>query len=170
MLVALMNRLVLAIVFFSAVLACAEPGLLIPTETTLSFQTLTLLPGKITKIDLPDTIENRSGHIEIFVKINRKVSMLPSRDKAGSYVLFDREEIAKFDVVIFTNQGRALRARTTDQEHFNKLENPHIDNQIIFIADLVLGDKEFVNAAGFTCDKKITILKAAWFDRFLKIE
>ena len=96
--------------------------------------------------------------------------MLPSRDKAGSYVLFDREEIAKFDVVIFTNQGRALRARTTDQEHFNKLENPHIYNQIIFIADLVLGDKEFVNAAGFTCDKKITILKAAWFDRFLKIE
>jgi hypothetical protein len=83
-------------------------------------------------------------------------------------VLLDEKEKAKFQVFIYTNQGRTLTTKAMHQKYLSQTENQDMDNQIIFMTDLALGKSESINALGFLCDKKVTIFRVVWLDDFPK--
>lgn len=132
-----------------------------PQTQNLFFQSLTLLPGSLLKLDLPAPITDIEGHIGILVTADGKITSRFIHQPTKRSPSNDRDNTI-LRVVLYTDKGRTLPMKP-------KVPDPNdISDKAVFLSGMRLKKNESINKIGLVANKQITLLKIEWFEQFAK--
>lgn len=145
--------LLLSVVSFSANSQTLQPAL-----QPLFFQPLTLLPGKLQKLDLPTAIQDVEDYVGILITGDRDLG-LEIFQKSTKKTASNREAI-NLRVLLYTDRGRMLAMKP-------KTPDPYaISDRAIFLSEVRVGKKESIRKIGLISAKPVTLLKIECFEQF----
>lgn len=156
------NPLLFCLLFLLSLISFpANTEALKPEPHLLFFQTLTLLPGKLQKFDLPTAIGYMEGYVGILITEAKEASseffQKPVRRTPYGY----KKRIA-LQVFLYTDRGRTLTMK------LKKPDPDSISDRAIFLSEVRLNKNESINKMGLVSDKPITLLKIEWFESLSK--
>lgn len=147
----------LLLISFSANTETLKPALHL-----LFFQTLTLLPGKLQKLDLPTAIDHMEGYVGILITAEAKEVSSEFFKQPVKKTPYGYKMRIALQVFLYTDRGRTLTMKP-------KMPDPDsISDRIIFLSKMRLNKNESINKIGLVSGKPITLLKIEWFESYSK--
>ena len=147
--------LLLSVLAFSA-----NPQTLQPALQPLFFQPLTLLPGKLQKLDLPTAIQDVEAYVGILITGDKAIGLEFFQNSTKQTA--SNRGAMNLQVFLYTDRGRTLAMKS-------KTPDPHdTSDRAIFLSEVPIEKNESIRKIGLMSAKSITLLKIEWFKQFSK--
>jgi len=138
----------------------AEPRSEESGATALLMQTLTLVPGKAARIDLPEALRAGQETVRFMVAVDGKVVFGTHRGKPTLRIPLEGRRPAKFEAFLHTSRGRRIAAEVVAPA----AEAGVGESRVTFAAQPRLTGTESFDGIGFRSDAKLTLLGVRWLD------